>query len=80
MEAVVFPRGSRKAEKTVQAADPAKLAKLIATETPSIGPKEAKVIRPRLIEAAKALQERIVPNMTDMQLDLDGRRIRLGIA
>lgn len=72
----VFEKGSRKAILEASGLDPSHIAKTIA-DNGNIKPHEKARVRRGLRDSLKALQNRTIPNMTDLQLDIGGRRMRV---
>ncbi len=75
----VFEKGARNAILEAQGIDPSHLAKQ-AAEHRNIRPPERRKLRAGLRASLKALQENSIPNMTDLQLEIDGRRVRVRAA
>lgn len=72
----VFEKGSRKAILEAEGLDPSNIAKTVSDHK-VIKPHEKANVRRKLRDSLKALQNRTIPNMTDLQLDIGGRRVRV---
>lgn len=76
MEVTVFEKNDRKAAFSATGADPSHIAKTVS-EHRVINPHERQNVRRKVRTALQGLSKRTIPNMTNLTLDIGGRRIRV---
>jgi hypothetical protein len=76
LEVTVFAKGKRNALFEATGTDPSHIARTVS-EHPALAEHERSNVRPKLHIALQAFVDRAIPNMTDNQLDIGGRRLRI---